>query len=388
MEESYGTIHIVGAGPGSPDLITLRGAECLRIADVVLYDRLAHPALLLHAPADAKLIYCGKKPCDHTLRQEDIQHEMIVQARRGKKVVRLKGGDPGIFGRLAEELEELKQRRIPYEIVPGITAGSAAASYAGVSLTHRREAHGYRVMTGHGHETSGQEDMDWENLAATTDTLIWYMSVKRLPMIADQLLGHGKDPATPVLMVEWAAHNRQRTVSGSLDTIETLADEQNITNPSIILIGKAAGQHGDHQWFRPSETGGILAFPQNRLEQHVFEQLKTEGQDVYIHPLLSEDSHYSENTEEIMNRLLEEGFIRHAVFPSSEAGQQLYETLLQRKKEPEHLLTFWMTVDQAEPGILTSLLPVLPLETPEEWQGRFLAEEHQPSTDTISKAMV
>ncbi|MFD2705955.1 uroporphyrinogen-III C-methyltransferase [Salibacterium lacus] len=386
MEQSYGTIQIVGAGPGSPGLITLRGAECLQKADVVLYDRLAHPALLLHAPKHAKLIYCGKKPCDHSLRQETIQQEMIIQARHGKKVVRLKGGDPGIFGRMAEEIEELKKRGISYEMVPGITAGSAAASYAGVSLTHRRYAHGFRVLTGHGQGPSEETEADWENLAATSDTLVWYMGVKRLECITSRLVEHGKDPDTDVLIVEWASHRRQRTISGPLHAISALAEEQGIQNPSVIFIGNAAGQHQDHQWFQPSAAGGIFAFPQSDAEEAAFEQLKTAGMDIYIHPLVSEDLHDSENTWIIMNRLREEGFIRHAVFPSTKEGQLLYEGWLKNGHETTNPLTCWMTADQGKAGSFTSMLPLLSLDEPKEWPGCFLADEHKTSGTLERKA--
>ncbi|SFP87303.1 uroporphyrinogen-III C-methyltransferase [Salibacterium halotolerans] len=386
MEQSQGTIHIVGAGPGSPGLLTLRGAECLQQADVVLYDRLAHPALLLHAPKDAKLIYCGKKPCAHTLRQETIQQEMIVHARRGKKVVRLKGGDPAIFGRVTEEMEDLKKRGIPYEIVPGITAASAASSYAGAALTDRRYAHGFRVLTGHGQGPSGETAADWENLAATSDTLIWYMGVKRLDFITSRLMEYGKDRDTEVLIVEWASHHRQRTVSGPLHAISAKAAEQNITNPSVIFVGNAAGHHQDCQWFHPSAAGGILAFPQSSAEGAVYEQLKTEGMDVYIHSVISEYFHESENTKIIMNRLLEEGFIRHMVFPSTKEGQQLYEDCLKNRTAKAQPLTCWMTATGGISSTFTPMLPLLPLESPQNWPGIFLTDEHKTTAASDTKA--
>ncbi|MFZ4454484.1 uroporphyrinogen-III C-methyltransferase [Salibacterium aidingense] len=386
MKNSYGTVYIVGAGPGSPELITLRGAECLRRADVVMYDRLAHPALLLQASEHAKLIYCGKKPCAHTLRQEDIQHEMIVQAKHGKKVVRLKGGDPSIFGRMAEEMEELSARRIPYEIVPGITAGSAAASYAGVSLTHRHHAHGYRVLTGHGQGASLETVSDWENLAATTDTIIWYMGMKRLPIIANQLIKHGKPPETNVLVVEWASHRQQRTADGTLDTIVSLIDEKKMNNPSIIIIGEVTKQHEELQWFAPSSIGGILAFPQNEVERRAYEQLKALGLEVFINPVLSEDCYYFENTFEIMDRLLDEGFIRHIIMPSTKEGKQFYNSWRQRNIYTEQPLSCWMAGEKKEPAVLSSLLPILPLERADEWPGYFLAEENGRHIDLNGKA--
>ncbi|RSL29845.1 uroporphyrinogen-III C-methyltransferase [Salibacterium salarium] len=375
MKKSYGTVHIVGAGPGSPDLITLRGAECLKKADVVLYDRLAHPALLFYVSAHAKLIYCGKKPCLHTLRQEDIQNELIVQAKRGKNVVRLKGGDPSIFGRMAEEMKELSDRQIPYEIIPGITAGSAAASYAGVSLTHRNHAHGYRVLTGHGQITSGDIDADWNSLANTTDTLIWYMGMKRLPRITEKLINYGKDPNTSVLVIEWATHKQQRTIPGTLETIPDIVLQQDAKNPSIIIIGEVTKYHENLQWFVPSTSGSILAFPQNSTELFIFEQLKETGVEVLISSYLSEDSDFNvDNTLEIMERLVEEGFIRHIILPSSIEGDKLYEAWYQKQLTTNNPITCWRT-EENKPSIVPSLLPTLPIDRPQEWMNYLLAEE-------------
>ncbi|RSL34959.1 uroporphyrinogen-III C-methyltransferase [Salibacterium salarium] len=375
MKKPYGKVHIVGAGPGSPELITLRGAECLKKADVVLYDRLAHPALLFHVSAHAKLIYCGKKPCLHTLRQEDIQNELIVQAKRGKNVVRLKGGDPSVFGRLAEEMKELSERQIPYEIIPGITAGSAAASYAGVSLTHRDYAHGYRVLTGHGKTSTEDIAVDWHSLAHTTDTLIWYMGMKRLPQITAELMKHGKEPKTNVLVVEWATHKQQRTIPGTLDTISDIVLQQDVKNPSIIIIGDVTSHHTDLQWFAPSTAGSILAFPLHSKEVSLYEKLQDSGIEVFLSSFLSEDSDFNiSNTLEIIDRLVEEGFIRHMILPATIKGKQLYEAWQQRHSSIDKPLTCWMA-EENETSIISSLLPSLPIGKPEDSIKCLLAEE-------------
>ncbi|MFB5660206.1 uroporphyrinogen-III C-methyltransferase [Alteribacillus sp. HJP-4] len=382
MNQSYGKVYLVGAGPGSPDLLTIRGAECLQKADVVLYDRLAHPALLFHIPAHAKLIYCGKKPCAHTLRQEDIQNEMYIHAKRGKTVVRLKGGDPAVFGRVAEELTELAVRGIAYEIVPGITAGSAAASYAGISLTHREYAHGYQVLTGHGKNPDEDRPAKWLQLAETTNTLIWYMGMKRLSHIASQLMLYGKDPHENVLVIEWATHRHQRTISGTLENIAEKVDDAAIKNPSIIIIGKVTRQHEALQWFHSSSVGGVLTFIQNDDERQAFEELKTSDMEVYISTHFTKDASSFNNSMEITKRLAEEKFIKHIVIPPTSEGMKLKENLSELGNAED--ISFWCTAESSE---ATSISAITPLHTlnkdSKKWLGQFYDKEHLDEKATV-----
>ncbi|WP_252314046.1 uroporphyrinogen-III C-methyltransferase [Sinobaca sp. H24] len=197
-----GTVYLVGAGPGDVGLMTIRGRECLEKADVVLYDRLVNPLILSSAKAGAETIYCGKLPDRHHLRQEAIQELMVQKAKENKTVVRLKGGDPGMFGRSGEEAAALVEHGITYEVIPGITSGIAAPLYAGVPVTHRDYSGSFAAVTAHSKSTTGEPEVDW-GAFAKIDTISFYMGVKNLPHIVEKLIDHGKPETTSVLIVEW-----------------------------------------------------------------------------------------------------------------------------------------------------------------------------------------
>ncbi|CAM4112873.1 uroporphyrin-III methyltransferase [Bacillus manliponensis] len=243
-----GKVYIVGAGPGDPDLISVKGVKCIQEADVILYDRLVNKELLSYAKQGADLIYCGKLPNYHTMKQETIHSFLVKYAKKGKVVTRLKGGDPFVFGRGGEEAEALAKHSIPFEIVPGITAGIAASAYAGIPVTHRDASASFAVVTGH-RKDGAQEEVKWENLAKGVDTLAVYMGVSNLPYICEQLLKYGKDEHTPAAIVEWGTTSMQRTVVGTLSTIVTIANKEEIKNPSMIVIGEVVRFREKIQWF-------------------------------------------------------------------------------------------------------------------------------------------
>ncbi|PFK45508.1 uroporphyrinogen-III C-methyltransferase [Bacillus cereus] len=243
-----GKVYIVGAGPGDPELISVKGVKCIKQADVILYDRLVNKELLSYAKPDADLIYCGKLPNYHTMKQETIHAFLVKYAKKGKIVTRLKGGDPFVFGRGGEEAEALAKHGIPFEIVPGITAGIAASAYAGIPVTHRDASASFAVVTGHRKE-GAEEEVKWENLAKGVDTLAVYMGVSNLPYICKQLLKHGKGEETPVAIVEWGTTSSQRTITGTLGTIVTIAEKEQIQNPSMIVIGEVVRFREKIHWF-------------------------------------------------------------------------------------------------------------------------------------------
>ncbi|ASS76465.1 uroporphyrinogen-III C-methyltransferase [Tumebacillus algifaecis] len=245
-------VYLVGAGPGDPKLITLRGVECIREADVILYDRLANPKLLEHAKAGAELIYVGKLPDRHSLPQEEINALLVAQASAGKVVTRLKGGDPFVFGRGGEEALCLREHGIPYEVVPGITAGIAAPAYAGIPVTQRHIASSFAIVTGHESPNKPQSSIRWDKIATGIDTLAFYLGVKNLPLICEQLIAHGRDPQTPVALIHWGTMPEQVTVQGTLETITEIAREQKVQNPSIILVGDVVNLRHDLHWFDPA----------------------------------------------------------------------------------------------------------------------------------------
>jgi len=241
-----GKVYIVGAGPGDAELITLKGKRAIEEADVIFYDRLINKQLLAYAKKDAMLIYAGKEPNNHTIIQEELNQLLVLHAQLGNVVTRLKGGDPFIYGRGSEEAETLAQHDIPFEIVPGISAGIAAPAYAGIPVTHRNVSNGFTVITGHDQSI---EQTNWELFVQEKHTLIIYMGMKNLSKIIGKLTEHGIDTETPVALIQWGTTEEQRCVTGSLQTIKIQAELHQISNPAIILIGDVVRFHQPLNWF-------------------------------------------------------------------------------------------------------------------------------------------
>jgi len=244
-----GRVYLVGAGPGDPGLLTLRGREALALADVVVYDALLSPRLLDHAPPAAERVYVGKRAAQHTLSQDDINALLVERARAGRTVVRLKGGDPYVFGRGGEEALALAEAGIPFEVVPGVTAGVAAAAYAGIPVTHRDLASGVALVTGHEAQDKPDSALDWQALARWPGTLVFYMGVRNLPTIAENLVAHGRSPDTPAAAIHWGTTPRQRTVTGSLATLPGLVLRAELKAPAIIVVGAVVALRDRLAWF-------------------------------------------------------------------------------------------------------------------------------------------
>jgi uroporphyrinogen III methyltransferase/synthase len=244
-----GKVYLIGAGPGDPELITLRGMRALGRADVVLYDALAHPALLQHARKDAELRSVGKRYGEDSFSQEAINRELVELARAGRVVARLKGGDPLLFARGAEEVETLARAQIPFEIIPGIPSPTGAAAYAGVSLTHRDLSSSVAFITGT--ESPGKERTahDWSKLATATQTLCVIMGMKRLSEITKALAEHGRDPETPAIVIQWGTWPHQRVLEGTVADIADRAAQANIANPAVVVIGPVARLRERMRWF-------------------------------------------------------------------------------------------------------------------------------------------
>lgn len=251
-----GTVYLVGAGPGDPDLLTLRAARLLERADVVVYDHLVGDGIIDIAPFTAQRIYVGKQKCRHTLPQEDINKLLVKLALEGKEVVRLKGGDPFIFGRGGEEVEVLLEHGIPFQVVPGITAASGVSCYAGIPLTHRDYAQSCIFATGHLKDDS--LDLDWDNLAHARQTVVIYMGLGALPEICRQLIEHGRAPAVPVAVVEKGTTSDQRVVTGTLETIADLVAAAACKSPALIIVGEVVALHDKLRWF-PTNTTALPA---------------------------------------------------------------------------------------------------------------------------------
>ena len=256
-----GKVYLVGAGPGDPGLITVRGKRLIEKAEVVVYDYLASKKLLKHAPESAELIYVGKKGgVKHTFTQKEINQMLVDHAKDGKRVVRLKGGDPFIFGRGGEELEELHKAGALFEVVPGVTSATAAATYAGIPITHRDYTASVSFVTGHEDPSKEKSTIDWSKLATATGTLVVYMGIKNLPNIVDNLIKHGRDAKTPVAVVRWASTPEQRSVTGTLETIVDLVHDTGIKPPALIIVGEVVALRETIDWYekRPLFSKNIL----------------------------------------------------------------------------------------------------------------------------------
>lgn len=251
-----GSVYLIGAGPGDPGLITVKGRECIARADVILYDHLANDTLLRYARPDAELIYSGKVGGQHNREQRQINELLIAKAGEGKIVARLKGGDPFIFGRGGEECEALVEAGIPFEVVPGVTAGIGATAYAGIPLTHRDVTTSVAFVTGH--ERPGREEsaIDWEKLSLGSGTVVFYMGVKNLPIIARNLIAHGRSPNTPVALIRWGTRPDQQVLTGTLGEIPEKARACGFSAPAVTVVGEVVALRERLRWFDNRSLSG------------------------------------------------------------------------------------------------------------------------------------
>jgi uroporphyrinogen III methyltransferase/synthase len=252
-----GKVYLVGAGPGDPTLITVKGLNILSRAEVLVYDHLASKRLLKHVPESAKLIYAGKKGnIHHAFSQAEINRMLVDYAREGKMVVRLKGGDPFIFGRGGEEIEELAAAGIAFEVVPGVTSATAAATYAGIPITHRNFTSSVAFITGHEDPTKKNSRLAWDKISTGIGTLVFYMGIKNLPSIAENLIKHGRDPKSSVAVIRWASTPEQQTVVGNLENIAARVNQAGIKPPALVVVGEVVTLRDTISWFEKKPLFG------------------------------------------------------------------------------------------------------------------------------------
>jgi len=262
-QRSSGCVYLVGAGPGDPELLTLKAVRLLERADVIVYDNLVSSGVLDFASPGAKLVFAGKRRNEHTMRQEQINGLLVQLAREGKQVVRLKGGDPFVFGRGGEEMQELAAHGVDFEVVPGVTAACGVASYAGIPLTHRDHAQGCLFVTGH--QKDGSADLDWEALVRPHQTVVIYMGLNALPDICRQLMAHGAPATRPIAAVQHGTLATQQVLTGTLSDLPAKVAGSGFTSPSLLIVGDVVKLHGTLHWFDP-QTGNTSQLAPAHLE--------------------------------------------------------------------------------------------------------------------------
>ena len=241
-----GEVALIGAGPGDPDLLTLQAFRFIKQADIVIYDRLVSEDIMALLPSNCEKIYVGKKQADHRVPQDGINQLLVDHAKLNKKVVRLKGGDPFVFGRGGEEAQFLLENNIACHIVPGMTAASACTSYAGIPLTHRKVARSCTFITGNVQD-NGALDLPWQTLNDAEQTVVFYMGIKSLPIITEQLINAGRDKNTPAALIRKGSYPEQQVIKGTIETLEALVTLHNIKPPSLIVIGDVVATFADIQ---------------------------------------------------------------------------------------------------------------------------------------------
>jgi len=319
-----GIVYLVGAGPGDVGLLTLRGAELLRRAEVVIYDALVNTELLRLAPAGAELIFGGKHAKQHTLSQDQINALLVSKAREGKCVVRLKGGDPTIFGRAGEEGEALAAAGIAFEIVPGVSSFVAAPTYAGIPVTHREHSSKLSIITGHEDPTKSETTIDWAQIAKEPGTKVVMMGTARVGQIAEQLVAGGMKPATPVAMIRWGTTGHQQSIEGTLQTIGDVAAKANLQPPTVAVIGDVVKLRSKLNWFesRPLFGQRIVVTRAREQAAEFVSALQDRGADVLTIPVIKIVP--PTNKEPLKDVLLELGTYDWLVFTSANGVNEFF----------------------------------------------------------------
>jgi uroporphyrinogen III methyltransferase / synthase len=379
MKRSTGKVYLVGAGPGDPGLLTIRGADCLREADVVLYDYLAAPELLSHARPGIELVCLGRHGHGHLMSQAEICESMVRHASEGRSVVRLKGGDPAIFARLAEEITALEAADIPYEIVPGVTAAAAASSHAGIPLTNRDEASCVAFITGQEHEQKTTSDaLDYEALAKFPGTLVVYMGITTAPNWSRALIAHGKSPDTPVAIVRRSSLPDQQTIATTLSDLPNVLQQKRLRPPAVVIVGEVARDYRATNWFntRPLFGKTILVTRPEHQADDLARQLRNLGANVLCQPAIeiAPPSDWSK-VDSAIERLREFNWL---VFSSSNGVHFFMQRLLARGYDARRLANARLAAIGPATAVALAEFHLVADVQPDEYRAEALAEALGP----------
>lgn len=325
-----GKVYLVGAGPGHPKLITIKGLEALQRSNCIVYDRLAGPHLLGKARPDAELYYVGKLPDRHSMKQEEINQLLVDLALQGKTVTRLKGGDPTVFGRVGEEAEQLQRHHIPFEIIPGISSAIAVPAYAGIPVTHRDLASSFSVITGHESPDKLDHAIQWDKVANAMGTLIFLMGVSKIGYIADQLMRYGKPPQTPVALIRWGTRAEQRTLVGTLADIARKVSQAQFQPPAVIVVGEVVRQREQLAWIESKPLFGarILVTRARAQASELADQIEALGGEPFEFPVIETRlANAAANEEKVRSALLQAEDYDWVVLTSVNAVRYFFEWL-------------------------------------------------------------
>lgn len=333
----YKPVYLVGAGPGDGGLITRKGLECLRQADVVVYDNLISGSLLNEARLDAELIYAGKRSGKHSMRQEQIQRILVEKAMEGKSVVRLKGGDPYIFGRGGEEALALREQGIPYEVIPGVSSVYSVPAYSGIPVTHREVASSFHVITGHEGDGKQTASVDYRILAKEEGTLVFLMGLGHLRFIAEQLIKYGKDPATPAAVIENGTTAKQKKAVSDLAHIEAAVREKGLSTPALIIIGEAVEMESRLDWFGRGALAGkrILITGTRHMVSELEAELKPLGAECVAVSLIESRPLWTKETAVALKNVAQYGWL---VFTSRNGVDLFFQMMRQMGQDLRTLM--------------------------------------------------
>ncbi|MEX2580836.1 MAG: uroporphyrinogen-III C-methyltransferase [Verrucomicrobiales bacterium] len=339
MSKETGICYLVGAGPGDPGLMTLRGKECIEKADVVVYDYLSNPDFLRWAKPDAELVYAGKKSKDHAIPQGGINQLLIEKAREGKIVTRLKGGDPLVFGRGGEEAEELHDAGVRFEIVPGISSAIAGPAFAGIPVTHRDHCSQLTIFTGHERPEKSESSIDYARIATTPGTKVMLMGVERLGIITQAILDGGGEPDLPVALVRWATTGRQETITGTLSTIADVAEKADFRAPAVAVFGTVVNCREKLNWFetRPLRGKRIVVTRTRKQASGMSRRLRELGADVLEMPTIRVERSEDEDLRSFAKMVTDAHTYEWLIFTSPNGVEYFFEAFYKIRSDAREI---------------------------------------------------